>query len=249
MPALAESRIDNSVSQPVKHLGIVAGGGTLPRRLLEACDEDGIEPFIVAFDGQTDLSILQDRKYMVTRLGAAGLIINTLKSHCIRDLVFIGTIRRPSLKEMRPDLRTLKFFSRLVTRAIGDDGLLKAMKDELQGEGFKIHGIQSFIHDLIAAEGPYGSRKPDAADQENINRAIIALKTMGNLDIGQSIVVQEGLILGVEAAEGTDELIRRCGSLKRAGRGPILVKTSKPGQDQNLDLPTIGPGDGDCSEG
>ncbi|MDB5490305.1 MAG: hypothetical protein JWO78_154 [Micavibrio sp.] len=241
MPALAESRIDNPIARTVKHLGIVAGGGSLPLRLLEACDKDGIEPFIVAFDGQTDLSILRERKHMVTRLGAAGLIINTLKSHGIRDLVFIGTIRRPSLKEMRPDFRTLKFFSRLVTRAIGDDGLLKAMKNELQGEGFTLHGIQSFIHDLVAAEGPYGSRKPSAADQEDISRGLSALKTMGDLDIGQSIVVQEGLILGVEAAEGTDDLIKRCGALKRAGRGPILVKASKPGQDQNLDLPTIGP--------
>lgn len=242
MPASAESRIDNQtdISQ-IKLLGVVAGGGSLPSRLLEACEREGVETFTVAFEGQTDCSILHDRKYMITRLGAAGLIINTLKSHGIRDLVFIGTINRPSLKEMRPDFRTLQFFSRLMTRAIGDDGLLKAMKAELQEEGFRIHGIQTFIRDLTAAEGDYSSRKPDQQDQESIDRAIIALKTMGNLDIGQSIVVQEGHILGVEAAEGTDNLIQRCGALKREGRGPILVKASKPGQDQNLDLPTVGP--------
>jgi DUF1009 family protein len=241
MPAHAESRIDNQTETPVKLLGVVAGGGGLPLRLLESCDKEGIETFVVAFEGQTDCSILHERKYMITRLGAAGLIINTLKSHGIRDLVFIGTIHRPSLKEMRPDFRTLQFFSRLMTRAIGDDGLLKAMKSELQGEGFRVHGIQTFIRNLTAAEGSYSSRKPDQADQESIDRAFVALKTMGNLDIGQSIVVQEGLVLGVEAAEGTDNLIHRCGALKREGRGPILVKASKPGQDKNLDLPTIGP--------
>ena len=237
MPASTESRLNS----PIQHLGVIAGGGSLPQRLLDACDEEGIEPFIVAFDGQTDPAILHDRKFMMTRIGAAGLIINTLKSHAVRDLVFIGTIRRPSLKEMRPDLRTLKFFSRVMTRALGDDGLLKAMKDELQGEGFKIHGIQSFVHDLIASEGSYGSLQPDETAQADIHYGLNALRTMGGLDIGQSIVMQEGVVLGVEAVEGTDELIRRCGTLKRAGRGPILVKASKPGQDQQLDLPTIGP--------
>lgn len=237
MPATTESRLNS----PIQHLGVIAGGGSLPQRLLDACDEAGIEPFIVAFDGQTDPAILHDRKFMMTRIGAAGLIINTLKSHAVRDLVFIGTIRRPSLKEMRPDLRTLKFFSRVMTRALGDDGLLKAMKDELLGEGFKIHGIQSFVRDLIASEGSYGSLKPDESAQSDIRYGFEALRTMGGLDIGQSIVVQEGVVLGVEAIEGTDELIRRCGVLKRAGRGPVLVKASKPGQDQQLDLPTIGP--------
>src|SRR5688500_17769126 len=128
MPAIAQSSIEK--------LGVIAGGGSMPERLLHACDKNGIEPFIVAFDGQTNPSLLQGRRYMLTRLGAAGLVINTLKAHEIRDLVFIGSIRRPSLKELRPELRTLKFFARLSTRALGDDGLLKAMKKELEREGF-----------------------------------------------------------------------------------------------------------------
>lgn len=225
----------------IKHLGVIAGGGMLPSRLLDACDREGIKPFIVAFEGQTDHSILKDRNFMMTRLGAAGRIINTLKSHDIHDLVFIGNIRRPSLREMRPDFRTICFFSRLVTRAVGDDGLLRAMKTELKKEGFHVHGIQNFIKDLVAAEGSYSNKKPSSIDDEDIRRGINVLKTLGPLDIGQGVVVQEGIVLGVEAAEGTDQLIRRCNALKRNGRGPILVKTAKPGQDKDLDLPTIGP--------
>ncbi len=233
MSAIAQSSIEK--------IGVIAGGGNMPMRLLHACDKNGIEPFIVAFDGQTDPGILQDRKYMLTRLGAAGLIINTLKSHGIRDLVFIGAIRRPSLRELIPDLRTLSFYARLSTRALGDDGLLKAMKKELENEGFRIHGVQRFAHDLLATEGPLGRHRPKRADEEDIVRGLEILQYIGALDIGQAVVVQEGMVLGVEAAEGTDELMRRCGALKRAGRGPILVKISKPGQDQDLDLPTIGP--------
>ncbi|MGZ9097777.1 MAG: LpxI family protein [Micavibrio sp.] len=233
MPTLPESSITR--------LGVIAGGGSLPAQLLSACDKKGIEPFIVAFDGQTDPVILKDRRYLLTRLGAAGLIINTLKSQNIRDLVFIGSIRRPSLKEMRPDFRTLKFYTRLAAHALGDDGLLKAMKKELERDGFRLHGVQHFADDLVASTGPMGLHQPKEADQKDIQRGLAVNQSLGRLDIGQGVVVQEGIVLGVEAAEGTDELIRRCGRLKRAGRGPILIKTSKPGQEQDLDLPTIGP--------
>lgn len=233
MSAPAQSRIDK--------LGIIAGGGAMPARLLHACDKNGIEPFVVAFEGQTNTDILQGRKYMMTRLGATGLIINTLKAHGIRDLVLIGSIRRPSLKELKPDLKTLTFFAKLSARAVGDDGLLKAVKGELEGEGFLLHGVQRFAQDLLVSEGHISHEKPKAQDSNDIARGIEILECVGVLDIGQAAVVQEGIVLGVEAAEGTDELIRRCGTLKRAGRGPVLVKISKPGQDYDMDLPTIGP--------
>lgn len=237
MPAVKES----SIIAPVTMLGVVAGGGALPAQLLKACDEKGIDTFIIAFEGQTDPAILKGRKYMLTRMGAAGLIINTLKMHGVRDLVFIGSIRRPSLKEMRPDLRTLKFFTRLATRALGDDGLLKAMKKELEREGFRLHAVQEFANNLLAGIGPMGQRTPSRAQHNDIGQGLKILRTLGPLDIGQGVVVQEGLVLGVEAVEGTDEMIRRCGALKRNGYGPILVKCSKPGQAHDLDLPTIGP--------
>jgi hypothetical protein len=237
MPAITES----SIKSPVQKLGVIAGGGTLPAQLLRACEEQGIEPFIIAFDGQTDPALLKGRCYLMTRIGAAGHIINTLKSHGVRDLVFIGSIRRPSLKEMRPDFRTLKFFARLATRALGDDGLLKAMKTELERDGFKLHPVQAFAGNLLAGEGPIGALTPRDSDYEDIQRGIDIIQEIGHLDIGQAVVVQEGLVLGVEAVEGTDALMTRCGGIKRAGRGPILVKTTKPGQAHDLDLPTIGP--------
>ncbi|WP_435641833.1 LpxI family protein [Micavibrio aeruginosavorus] len=228
-------------TEDVKLLGIIAGGGLLPERLLGVCDTKGIDTFVVGFERQTDLAILKDRRYMLTRLGAAGQIINTLKAHKVRDLVLIGSIRRPSLKELRPDFRTLKFFLRLGLRAIGDDGLLKALRRELERDGFKIHAVQHFIEDIMPKAGRIGSREPTPEDMNAIRHGIKVAHTLGRLDIGQSVVMQQDLVLGVEGIEGTDELIRRCGLLKREGRGPILVKMSKPQQDESLDLPTIGP--------
>lgn len=238
MPAAPQSSLNES---NIKSLGIIAGGGVLPARLLGACDRRGMEVFIVGFEGQTDRALVEGRNYMFTRLGAAGQIINTLKSHGISDIVLIGSIKRPGLAELRPDLRTAQFFAKVGLRALGDDGLLKAIRYELEKEGFRIHGVQQFVADLIAHEGPVGARRPDKGAQADIQRGREVLRAIGPADVGQSVIVQDGIVLGVEAAEGTDELIRRCKSYKRHTRGGVLIKAAKPGQDTDLDLPSVGP--------
>ncbi len=239
MPAAPQQERLNQKKLPV--LGVIAGGGKLPERLLSACDRTGQDVFVVGFDGQTDPGILENRNHMMTRIGAAGKIISTLKNHNVRDLVLIGSIRRPSLAELKPDLRTARFFASVALKALGDDGLLRALRHELEGEGFTIHGVQDFVADLLAPEGPVGRYKPKKQDWPDIERGVEASQMLGQLDVGQSVIVQEGIILGVEAAEGTDELIRRCSAYKRRGRGAILVKSCKPQQDRSFDLPTIGP--------
>ncbi|NCC21813.1 MAG: LpxI family protein [Alphaproteobacteria bacterium] len=225
----------------IETLGVIAGGGVLPERLLHACDKRGIVPFVIGFEGQTDPLICKGRNHLWTRIGAAGQIINTLKSHGIRDLVLIGSMRRPSIHELKPDIRTARFFARLGVRALGDDNLLRAIRSELEAEGFVIHGVQDFAHDLLVGEGPIGRVRPRKIDWIDIDRGIEISRMMGALDVGQATVIQEGIVLGVEAIEGTDELIRRCAKYKRAGRGGVLVKTCKPRQDEDLDLPTVGP--------
>ena len=237
MPAPEKSSLKNEI----KTLGVIAGGGDVPARLVESCDEAGIDVFIVAFEGQTDPALVKGRHYMMTRLGAAGKIIDTLRTHNIKDLVLIGSIRRPGLSELMPDMRTAQFFTRIGLRAVGDDNLLKAVRDELEKEGFAIHGVQEFVANLLAKEGPVGRYEPKKADWPDIERGLEAALEIGRLDIGQSVIIQDGIILGVEAAEGTDELIRRCAPSQRKGRGAILVKACKPQQDHDFDLPTIGP--------
>lgn len=233
---------EGSVELPaIKKLGVIAGAGGLPARLLHACDRMGIEVFVVGFEGQTSQDLFKGRNFMCTRLGAAGEIIDTLKAHQVRDLVLIGSIRRPSLAEMKPDMRTAKFFARIGLRALGDDGLLKALRQELEGEGFRLHGIQAFASNLVAEEGSIGRGRPQKEDWRDIERGLQVSQELGRLDIGQSVIVQEGIVLGVEGAEGTDELIRRCSAYRRKNARGVLVKTCKPGQDEAIDLPTIGP--------
>ncbi|MBU0800041.1 MAG: UDP-2,3-diacylglucosamine diphosphatase LpxI, partial [Alphaproteobacteria bacterium] len=211
--------------------------------LIIACEQKGIEVFIVAFDGQTDPAILKGRPHIVTRLGAAGRIINTLKSHAIRDIVMIGSIRRLTFAELRPDMRALGIVMRngLRARGVGDDGLLRVLRQEFERDGLRFHGVQSFVADLLAEAGILGRHKPDKNDMAQITRGIKVVRALGALDVGQAAILQEGIVLGVEGAEGTDEMIRRCAAYRHKGRGAVLVKLSKPQQDTALDLPTIGP--------
>lgn len=213
----------------------------MPPIMIEACEKKNITPFIVGFKGQTDPDIVKGHYHLWTRLGTAGQVIQTLKSHDIRDIVMIGSIRRPSLDELRPDWQTAKLLARMGFRVLGDDGILKALRSELEKKGFEICAIQDYVSDILTKAGTYGNIAPGKQHQKDIKKGIDIARELGKLDIGQACVIQNGLVLGVEAIEGTDALIQRCGALKRKGKGPVLVKVSKPGQDENIDLPTIGP--------
>ena len=232
---------DESQQLNIDTLGILAGSGQLPAQLVHACETSGITPFIIGFKGHTDPELVRKRYHLWTRLGRAGQVINCLKSRDIRHLVFAGGIRRPGLSELRPDLRAARFFMRTGMRALGDDSLLRAVRRELEAEGFSIHGVQAFMGNIMAEAGAMGSYMPDDCQWADIQAGLRIAKALGEVDVGQAVVMQDGLCLGVEAIEGTDALIGRCGQLQRRGKyAPILIKTSKPGQDRDMDLPTIG---------
>ena len=124
---------------------------------------------------------------------------------------------------------------------IGDDGLLSAIVEELEKEGFRVLGADQLLEAEPVPEGPLGKICPDAQSEADIAHGLLVVRAIGALDIGQAVVVQQGLVLGVEAIEGTDELVRRCGALRREGPGGVLIKVEKPGQERRTDRPTIGP--------
>ena len=222
-------------------LGIVAGGGGLPRRLVEACHQTGREVFVLALEGAADHETVADVPHAWCPIGAAGRGLALLRENKVRELVLAGGVRRPSLASLRPDWRAAKFFARVGYRALGDDGLLSAVVAELEREGFRVIGPDQVLRAGLASEGPFGRISPDAQAVADIAHGARIARVLGSLDIGQAVVVQQGLVLGVEAIEGTDELIRRCAGLRREGPGGVLVKVEKPGQEQRADRPTIGP--------
>jgi UDP-2,3-diacylglucosamine hydrolase len=222
-------------------LGIVAGGGELPGLAAAACHADGRPFHVLALTGHADPRVIGDWPQDWIRLGEAGTGMKKLHDAGVAEVVMIGPVRRPTLKELAPDLRTARFFARIGLKALGDDGLLRAVVAEMEEEGFRVVGIDEVLADCLAPAGPYGRLGPDAQAEADIARAVEVAKALGALDVGQAVVVQQGIVLGVEAIEGTDRLLRRCGELRRDGPGGILVKLKKPGQDRRVDLPTIGP--------
>ncbi len=222
-------------------LGIVAGGGLLPGHIAQRCREQGREVFIVALEQQADPAVVEPWPHVWVRLGAAGTAIRHLREAGVEEVVMAGPVRRPSLSELRPDARALRFLARGALSG-GDDGLLSAVVRSLEEEeGFRIVSVQDVAGGLLAREGTLGAHAPAAEDRSDIARGVAVLAAMSAVDVGQAVVVQAGVVLGVEAIEGTDALIRRCGELRRDAKGPVLIKLAKRGQEQRVDLPTIGP--------
>lgn len=221
-------------------LGIIAGGGELPRRLVEACRTAGRPVFVLALEGQTDPATVAEVPHAWARLGAAEAMLARLREQGVAELVMAGRVRRPSLAELRPDWRAARLFARIGARALGDDGLLRAVTAELEQEGFRVLSVQEVVADLLAPLGPLTRTRPDEQAAADIAHGVAVARGLGAWDIGQAVVVQQGLVLGVEAIEGTDALIDRCAALRREGPGGVLVKVRKPQQDHRLDLPTIG---------
>ncbi|MBM3548305.1 MAG: LpxI family protein [Alphaproteobacteria bacterium] len=221
-------------------LGILAGSGLLPRRLIEACIAGGRPFFVLAFDGETEAATVTGTDHAWVRLGAVGKSIQVLKDAGCTELVLIGPVRRRSLMAYWPDWRGVRFLLGVGRRFFGDDGLLSAAVRELETEGFRVVGAESILPTLLAPLGSLGRNAPDADALADIERGIDALKALGRLDVAQAVVVQQGVVLGVEDTKGTDQLMRRCKGLRRVGRGGVLVKMPKPDQERRVDLPTIG---------
>ncbi|MSP50168.1 MAG: LpxI family protein [Alphaproteobacteria bacterium] len=221
-------------------LGILAGSGPLPRRLVETCRREGRPFFVLAFTGETEPATVEGTEHAWVRVGAVGKAIGILKEAGCTELVLAGPVRRRSPMAFRPDWRGLQFFARVGRRAWGDDGLLSAVIQELEAEGFHVIGAEAVLPTLLASTGAFGRTAPDADAMADIDRGIDILKALGGLDIGQAVVIQQGVVLGIEAVEGTDSLMERCKDLHREGRGGVLVKMPKPGQESRVDLPTIG---------
>lgn len=228
--------------QQASPIGILAGSGALPRMLIEGARRLGRPVFIIAFKDFCDAETVADHPHCWVRLGAAGEIINALKQAGCRDIVMGGAIRRPSYSELRPDWRGTRFLLKSGVHLLGDDGLLKAVRHELEEvEGFKLLSVADVIQDLITADNLHIGPCATAQAQQDIARGISIIDSLSQQDVGQAVVVQQGLVLAIEAIEGTAAMLQRAGELKRNGEGGVLVKFSKLGQDKAVDLPTIGP--------
>jgi DUF1009 family protein len=232
--------VDSSV------LGIVAGNGSYPLLLAQRARELGKKVVVVAHRGETSERMKDLADVLVwIRVGQLGKMIKTFRRHSVTEVVFAGGIRRVQLLGgFRPDLRALKVIAR--ARSIHDDSILKSTALEFEHEGMAVRAGTDYLTECLAREGEHTARPLSERETRDAKLAWQAAKAIGLLDIGQGAVAFDGLIIALEAVEGTDAMIERAGSLigaranKKSGAGAVLVKTFKPQQDARLDLPTVG---------
>jgi DUF1009 family protein len=231
------------VAPQLPGLGIVAGSGELPRVLIQACQDMGRPYYVLALEDtvEDETAALAGDYYSVIRFGAIGKAFDILRKNNVSELVMAGRVTRPRIASLRPDMKGAKLLARIGAQLMsGDNELLSSIIQFLEEEGFTVAGAEDIVRDLLTPEGMIGSIYPDKRAQADIESGARIARSIGALDIGQSIIIQSGLVLGIEAIEGTDGLIRRCTDLKVEEKGGVLVKVKKPQQEKRVDLPTIG---------
>ena len=222
-----------------ENIGLIAGKGQFPLLFAQAARSHGVEVIAAAHRGETDPALgdlVQELHWVY--VGQLGKIIRIFKKAGVRRAVMAGGITRGRLfKEFRPDLRALSVVRR--AGAGKDDRLLRAVAAELESEGITVAPSTLFLEDLLAPAGQIGRRAPSPEERQDIDFGLQVAREVGRLDIGQCVVVRRQVVVALEAIEGTDDAIRRGGSL--AGPGTVVVKISKPHQDLRFDVPAVGP--------
>jgi DUF1009 family protein len=214
----------------------------MPASVAMAARAAGRPVFVVALRGHADPATISSFPHAVLRLGAAEEIQAHLRANDVRDVVLVGSVRRPTPLELRPDALMRRLLLRLGRDFFrGDDGLLGSIVRVMSEEGYRVLGAHEIMRDVIGPSGQLTRAAPDAVALADIQRGIAVVRALGAADVGQGCVVQQGLVLAVEAVEGTDAMLARAGALAREGEGGVLVKLVKPAQDRRIDLPTIGP--------
>ena len=233
------------ISSPV---GVIAGGGAMPFAVADSLKARGLDPVLFALRGVCDPASAERFRHHWITVGQLGRTMKLLRAESCKDVIFIGTLVRPALSEIRLDWGTLRVIGRIwAAFRGGDDHLLSGVGRIFEQQGFRLLGLREAAPDLLMPQGCVTRKMPDKDAFSDIARGRDLLGALGPFDVGQAVVVIDGHVVGVEGIEGTDELLKRIADLRargrvraQAGRG-VLVKAPKDGQDLRYDLPAIGP--------
>jgi UDP-2,3-diacylglucosamine hydrolase len=234
----------SAISSPV---GLIAGGGAMPFAVADSLTARGVDPVVFALKGACDPRAAERFRHHWISVGQLGRAEKLFRAENCRNLVFIGTLVRPALSEIRLDWGTLRVIGRVwAAFRGGDDHLLSSIGRILEQDGFRMVGIKDVAPDLLMPEGCVTRKAPDENAIADITKGRDVLRALSPFDIGQAVVVIDGHVVGVEDIEGTDGLLARVARLRAEGRiranaaRGVLVKAPKSGQDLRFDLPTIG---------
>jgi DUF1009 family protein len=241
--AMTDSALE--ISSPV---GLIAAGGAMPFAVADSAAARGLTPVLFALKGACDpVQVMRFRHHWIS-VGQLGRAMKLFRSENCRDLVFIGTLVRPALSEIRLDWGTLRVLGRIWSAFRGgDDHLLSGIGRIFEQDGFRMVGVRDVAPDLLMPQGCITRVAPDPAAAADIARGREVLRALGPFDIGQAVIVIDGHVVAVEDIEGTDGLLARVARLRAEGRirakpaRGVLVKAPKSTQDLRFDLPTVGP--------
>jgi len=222
-------------------LGLIAGLGDLPVKVAAQAVADGRDVYVIRLGGFVEPR-LATYPGEIVGLGEVGRQIKLLKQAGCEDLVFAGIVKRPDFKALKLDMRGARLLPSVLAAARkGDDALLTVLVSALEAEGFNVIGADEVSGGLLAGEGVLAGEHPGEDALADLKQAAKVALAIGALDIGQGCVVRDGLVIAVEAQEGTDAMLERVAGLPRGEGGGVLVKRPKPMQERRIDLPTIGP--------
>jgi len=227
-------------------LAIICGGGTLPFAVADAVIKHGRRVVLFAIRGWADPKRIVDYPHYWAAVGQFGAFCRLARREGCRDVVFIGSMVRPAIWQIRPDFKTLRLLPRIfgIFRG-GDDHLLKGVAAIFEEHGFRLVGAHAVAPEILMPEGALGRERPNDRDRADIAKGLALLSAASPFDVGQAVVVADARVLAIEAAEGTDRMLARVAELRESGRiasgRGVLVKAAKRNQDRRLDLPSIGP--------
>lgn len=219
-------------------IGLVAGGRQFPLLVAQGVKKNGHRLVVAGFTGHTNMEVARYADtWKELKLGKLNKLIRYFKENDVSQVIMAGTIDKPGIMDVRHlDMRAMKLVFK--QKGKGDSTLLNALASEFEAEGMTVSPAHELVPELLAAKGVLTSRQPDEREMEDIRFGWQMGKELGRMDIGQCLVVREGIVAAVEALEGTDETIRR--GCQYAGKGAVVIKIFKPGQEDRIDLPSMG---------
>jgi len=220
-------------------IGLIAGNGRFPVLFARAARARGLKVVAVAHRGETPPELEEEADCVTwVRVGQIGRVIRALKAGGVSRAVMAGGVNKVrSMFSLRPDWRGMRLLGRAAGR--GDDALLRAVSAELESEGIEIVPSTVFLEHIVVGQGYLAGPQLSKEAAADVGLGCRVLAALGPLDVGQCVVVERGVVLAVEAVEGTDRTIERGGEL---GTGhAVVVKAAKPGQDMRFDVPAVGP--------
>lgn len=228
----------HTTKTPERIIGVIAGNGAFPLEFVRGAKRNACKVFAVCHIGETDKAIesLVDGAVWI-KVGQLGKLISSFLSFGVERVAMAGGISRISLfKGVKLDVRGIQLLARI--RSTKDDLIMRGIAEELEKEGIEVISCATFMEDSFAAEGVLGRCKPTATQRADIEVGVSALRAMSAEHIGQLVIVKDGVVVAVEAVEGSDAAITRGGEL--GGPGVVVVKFAKSTQDMRFDIPTVG---------